>query len=216
MFFKFHVLNNALFLSHKNYGYQPDGALEIWTSTKCLRRADKERRDRSSVELERSVMVEVGRRKYTTLCYVIVRLVLVLSLCCVQGVRWYRLSGPSEARAACRDFCSFTDYLSYTATVHDIRDICTHDVIHHDVSCVGTLANSPQLPRDLDKLASFLVFKEYFCNVSMVSGYTLQINQVLYYTHPHGQSYVYEYFTINSSSSLGAILNSWALMMMAK
>lgn len=26
-FFKFHVLNNALFLSHKNDVYQPDGAL---------------------------------------------------------------------------------------------------------------------------------------------------------------------------------------------
>lgn len=115
-------------------------------------------------------MVEVGRRKYTTLCCVIVRLVLVLSLCCVQGVSRYRLSGPGEARAACRVFCSFTTYLCYTASVHDIPDTCTHDVIYHDVSCVGTLANSLQLPRDLYILAVFLVFKEYFCYVRVWSN----------------------------------------------
>lgn len=103
--------------------------------------------------------------------------------------------------------------LTICATVHDIRDICTtYDVIYHDVSCVRSLANSLQLPRDLDTLASFLVFKEYFCYVRVWS-LVIRCKSTKYYTHPYGKSYVHDCYTINSSSSLGAKLNSWGLMM---
>lgn len=42
---------------------------------------------------------------------------------------------------------------------------------------VGTLANSLQLPRDLDTLATFLVFKEYFCYVRVWSLVIRAANQ---------------------------------------